>query len=261
MRSHRNGAAAAFDKLARHERVAVLLDYDGTLVPILPRPEEAVLPEPARATLRGLSKSGRARVGVLSGRGLDELRRMVGVDGVFYAGAGGLEVLLGDGRWSPPEVEAWRDAVNDARAVLAALAAAHAGAWVEDKRIALAVHYRACAPEAAQTLKDAVLAEAARRRLRALEGNRVLEVLPGIAWGKADAARLLLAEAGAPGPHWGVLYAGDDQNDADAMQLVREIGGAAVGVGPRAPKEAEFYAEGPDEIRRLLAALAAALSA
>jgi hypothetical protein len=73
-----------------HGRTPMLfLDYDGTMAPIVERPEDALLPETVRTAVERLAS--RCHVAVISGRDLDDVRRMVGIDGIFYAGSHGFD--------------------------------------------------------------------------------------------------------------------------------------------------------------------------
>src|SRR6266481_8099410 len=74
----------------RSHRVAVFLDYDGTLTPIVGRPENAWLSDSMRQTLRELAV--RARVAILSGRDLDDVRRRVDIDSIVYGGSHGFDI-------------------------------------------------------------------------------------------------------------------------------------------------------------------------
>src|SRR6478752_5155364 len=74
----------------RGDRLAVFLDYDGTLAPIVSHPEEASLSESMRRTLRSLA--ARLPVAILSGRDLADVRGRVLVDGIVYAGSHGFDI-------------------------------------------------------------------------------------------------------------------------------------------------------------------------
>ena len=78
-------------------KLVILLDYDGTLAPIVSHPDKALLPEGMRQVLRHLSQIPCVSVCVLSGRSLPDLKRMVAVDGITYAASEGLEILHPDG--------------------------------------------------------------------------------------------------------------------------------------------------------------------
>src|SRR5204863_7005888 len=121
-------------------RAVVILDFDGTLAPIVASPQASVLARPARATLARLAASPRARVAVVSGRALSDLQRRVGLAGLVYGGCHGLEVA-GDG-WRFRHPRARTRALAGARRALAAGAARLPGARVEWKGLAVALHYR-----------------------------------------------------------------------------------------------------------------------
>lgn len=125
--------------VAGRRRVAVLLDYDGTLAPIAPHPDLAVMPVEAAQVLQRLA--GRALVGVVSGRALQDVRLKVGIEGLAYAGGHGLHVRQRDGTVYehplPPEtLAAVRELVQRLQKFCT-----H-GAWVEDKGTQLTFHYR-----------------------------------------------------------------------------------------------------------------------
>src|SRR4029450_3453680 len=84
-------------------RLAVFLDYDGTLTPIVERPEDALLPAETRAAIERLAAL--APVAIVSGRDLADVRRLMGIEGITYAGSHGFDVLLPDGSAHPPRIE------------------------------------------------------------------------------------------------------------------------------------------------------------
>ena len=72
--------------------IVLLSDYDGTLTPIVSRPEEAILPHDAKEKLSALAQKPAFSVGIISGRPLSEVKALVGIDGIYYAGNHGLEI-------------------------------------------------------------------------------------------------------------------------------------------------------------------------
>ena len=179
-------------------RAAILLDVDGTLAPIVVRPELAQVPEEARAELRRLV-ARYALVGCISGRTGADAWRLVGVDGIAYVGVHGLELA--------PEAEAWR-------APLRTFAALD-WPWVEDKGLTVAFHWREAEDEDAARAELEEVAERARALgLEARWGRKVLELRPPVDAHKGTAVRALLAERGLSRG----LYAGDDTTDLDAFR-------------------------------------------
>lgn len=91
-------------------KLIILLDYDGTLVPIAPHPDKAVLAEGTRNVLRQLSQIPSVSVCVMSGRSLDNLKRMVNIEGITYAASEGLDILHPDGsRFTHPVPNDYRN--------------------------------------------------------------------------------------------------------------------------------------------------------
>ena len=235
------------------ERLAVFLDYDGTLTPIVGHPEDAWLSESMRQTLRSLA--GRMPVAILSGRDLDDVRGRVLVDGIVYAGshgfdiagAGGLRRQLGDAYL--PVLDA---AENELREALDDIA----GAQLERKHFSVAAHYRNVNENDAGRVVLAVEAVAGRHReLRRIDGRKVYELLPDIDWNKGKAVLWLLEtlelERGSALP----IFIGDDRTDEDAFSALEKRGvGVLVSEQPQVTA-ASYWLNNPEEVERFLRAL------
>jgi trehalose 6-phosphate phosphatase len=209
--------------LAEHPgRAAILLDVDGTLAPIVPRPELAAVPEETRNELgRLLGRYG--LVACISGRTGRDAARLVGLDGIVYVGVHGLEL--------EPEAERWRDRLH-------AFAADVGWSQTEDKGLTVSFHYRGAPDEeAARAQLERVAEQARSQALVPRFGRKVLEVRPPVDADKGTAVRKLLAERGLRR----ALYAGDDTTDLDAF---RGLDGLDVAV-----RIAVASAEGPAELR------------
>ena len=233
------------DRLARLRsepgRAAVLLDVDGTLAPIVARPELAAVPEETREEVRRLA--GRyALVAAVSGRTSSEAERLVGVEGVVYVGVHGLELA--------PEAQRWRESLRPF--------AAERWAWVEDKGLTVAFHWREAPNEQeARRELEAIAARAAEAGLEARWGRKVLELRPPVEADKGTAVRALLAERGLER----ALYAGDDTTDLDAFRGLDGLEEAvrvavASPEGPPVLREAaDVVVESPAELLDLLRTL------
>jgi trehalose 6-phosphate phosphatase len=199
----------------------------------------------------------RIRVAIISGREIAEVRRMLGVErGILFAGTHGLEFVGADGvSRLAPGVEAAEPDLAAARAWLARNVATSEGFVIEDKRVAIAVHYRMVDPTLARercaALQDFV--ETKTPALRVLRGKMVDELLPRGIGGKGSAIRTLLREAAysksVP------VYFGDDTTDEDAFQQIRGDG-IGVLVGSARKSWARYRVDSPSEVRRVLAELA-----
>lgn len=239
----------------RDRRPIVFLDYDGTLTPIVERPEDARLPERARRALQRLR--GRCPVAVVSGRDLDDVRGMVGVDGIWYAGSHGFDILGPRGE-PHRRGEEFLPALDRARERLEPLADRIAGVRVEPKRFALAVHWRR-APEASEERIERLVAAvaAAEPGLRMTGGKRIFELRPAVEWDKGRALLWLLEVLDAGGPDALPLYVGDDLTDEDAFRALgaRGIGVVVRGEGDRRDTAARYVLDDPGETVDFLEAL------
>ena len=237
--------------------VAVFLDYDGTLTPIVGRPEDALLPAATLAAVEALSAV--AVVGIISGRDLDDVRAFVAAEGLWFAGSHGFDVLSPTGeRREFPEGEAARPALDVAEGQLAGVIGAFEGAWVERKRFAIAVHHRAMAPELTPSLREAVATVAAGHdELRMTGGKMIFELRPAVEWDKGKALHWLLDAAGLDPDTTTAVYVGDDETDEDAFDAVRDIGIGVVAGDEDRETAAHYRLDDPDRVRGFLEALAA----
>jgi alpha,alpha-trehalase len=234
------------------------LDFDGTLSEIVPHPADALPLSGVGEVLSALARDpARIRVAIISGREVAEVRRMLGVErGILFAGTHGLEIVGADGvSRLAPGVEAAEADLAAARAWLARNVATTDGFVIEDKRAAIAVHYRMVEPALARERCAALqnFVETRAPGLRILRGKMIDELLPRGIGGKGSAIRVLLREAAVPESV--PVYFGDDTTDEDAFEQIRDDG-IGVLVGSARPSWARFRVASPSEVRRVLAELA-----
>jgi trehalose-phosphatase len=205
-------------------RGALFCDIDGTVSPIAPTPAEASVPDDTRDLLTRLT----ARLGLVAfvtGRALEDGRRMIDVPGAAYVGTHGLEVRAAGGEvLTEPQAEAYAVAIREVAAEAARdLDCEALGVVLEDKRVVLAVHYR-LAPDPAAT-RHAILTrvvEPARARGLAIgTGHFAFEVKPPLPFSKGTAVRRLLRAA----DFTAALVCGDDLTDITAFQAARTWAG------------------------------------
>ncbi len=244
-------------RMEGHE-VAVFLDYDGTLTPIVPQPEDARLSDAMRATVAALAR--RMPVAIVSGRDLPALKDFVRLEGTYYAGSHGFDIEGPGGRaFQQPEGLALLPELDAAERELTAGLASVSGARLERKRFSVAVHWRHVEEARVPEVERAVAGVLARHpRLRRSGGKKVFEVRPDIDWHKGRAVEWLLQELGLA--HEGVLpvFVGDDLTDEDAFEALQGRGLGLVVRGDEArPTAAEYALEDVEEVRRVLALLTA----
>jgi trehalose 6-phosphate phosphatase len=220
-------------------RAAILLDVDGTLAPIVPRPEDARVPAGTQVELRRLH-TRYALVACISGRAGADAKRIVGVPELVYVGNHGLEL--------EPEAKEWGGRLQRF------LADVH---WprTENKTLSAALHYRGARDEdAARSALAEVKERAEELGFVARFGRKVLELLPPLEANKGTAVRRLLVSQDLRRG----LYAGDDTTDLDAFRVLDGLEvGVRVAVGSiEAPREllerADVIVESPEKLLSLL---------
>ena len=243
-------------EVAAGRSFAFFLDYDGTLTPIVGRPDLAVLDPEMRAVLADLAAT--STVAVVSGRGLADVRKLVGVPGLIYAGSHGFEIEGPAGLSIQAEHGTeFLPALDAMEVTLRAGLRTIEGALVERKRFSVAVHYRLVAAEdqpRVETAVDAVLAE--HPEFRKGRGKKVYELQPDIEWDKGRAVRWVIDALRLDSGKVLPVYIGDDVTDEDAFRALASDGlGILVRDGGAPLTAARYTLETPDEVRRFFAAL------
>ena len=257
---HVSDVLAAIGTRVDGRPLVVLLDVDGTLAPIAPRPEDARVPAETTSVIAALAAAPEVHVALVSGRAASDSARMVPVPGLWALGNHGMERRSPDGNVLPaPEVAEWEDRVAAAARELGAVARQTAGALVEDKRWTISLHYRLVDDAAVPALVQSARRVAADAGLRVTEGKKVVELRPPVAIDKGTAAVALAEELGGFTGSGTVFFAGDDRTDEDAFRALRARSPRAVTVrvcNERIETAAEFRLEEPAALRELLAGVA-----
>jgi len=257
-----NAAVAAFARAPRAG--ALFCDIDGTISPIVSRPGDAGVPAEFRDVLAGLVER-LGLVAFVTGRALEDGRRMIPLDGAAYVGTHGLEVLGADGTvLTEPQAERYVTQVQEvADAAARDLDCEALGVVLENKRTMLAVHYRLAADAAAtrHELLQRVVEPARARGLAISTGHFLFEVRPPLPFTKGTATRKLLGA----GDYLAAMFCGDDLTDAtgfDALhgwgeQDARRDACALAAVTPETPRP---VLEGADVLVRATPGMLEALS-
>jgi trehalose-phosphatase len=241
--------------------LSVLLDIDGTLAPIAPRPDQVKVPADMCKALERLIAIPDAHVAVVTGRSVGDGRRIVPLDGIGVIGNHGFEVLGESGEViSEPAAATFLTVVQNAARRLAGLPREIPGVVLEDKQWTLSVHYRLAARPAIPRITETVNEIARDLGLRVTRGKEVLELRPPLEVNKGTAAVLWVKRLGMSSAA-SVLYIGDDRTDEDAFRELREAFPKAVTIRVGDPDHgettsAEFRVETPSEVKDFLIALA-----
>jgi trehalose-phosphatase len=204
--------------------VVVFLDYDGTLTPIVDRPEDAHLADALRDAVQNLST--RCTVAIVSGRDRLDVQKRVQLDNLYYAGSHGFDIRGPDGfEKVHAQGEHFIALLDSAQADLEEALTGIAGAQVERKKFSIATHYRRVADDDVERVKQAV--EAVVEKYDSLQksgGKKVIEIQPDIDWHKGKALRWLIRALGYEEGLVLPLYIGDDLTDENAFREIRDEG-------------------------------------
>jgi trehalose 6-phosphate phosphatase len=219
------------DELARRlagKKLALFLDYDGTLTPIVDRPEDAIISDSMREAVRGLA--GRCSVCVVSGRDRPVVQELMGVDTLIVAGSHGFDIWSPSGGAFQKEMGGeFTGVLEEAKARLHAAMDPIKGALVEPKKASVAAHYRLVADEVSHKIKevvDAILADHPNE-LKVTPGKMVFEIQPKIDWDKGKAVLYLIEALGLSTDDYVPMYMGDDHTDEHAFEALQ---GRGIGV-------------------------------
>ncbi len=243
----------ALRKSLAGKNLILFLDFDGTLAPIVDRPADARIPAPAMSALVHLAQSPRVALGIVSGRGLRRLRRLVRLKGIHWIGSHGWEWSLPDdvhrSHASPEESRLIHQVAAELRRALRGLPHIR----IKRKAVSVVVHFRGAPLAQARAARQRV-AHVARRhasRLRLLTGKKVFELLPVGANNKGTAVAAAVARIRRRRNFPVLIYAGDDRTDETVFARMgqRDI---SIHVGRRIRSRARFFLRSPRQVCRFL---------
>lgn len=243
--------------------VALFMDYDGTLTPIVNNPDEAYLSEGTREAVRELATLFPAAI--ISGRGRAKVEEFVQLKELYYAGSHGMDIAAPKTRESQlgPSGEEfsfqpaarYEALIREVRERLTEVTSHIQGSSIEDNKYCVSVHFRNCHPDSYEEIVkvvDDIISE--EPDLHVTRGRKVLEVRPKVDWDKGSALIHLVDMLGIGAEEAFVLYIGDDRTDEDAFEVLRERSlGAGILVSNKVKEtKSVFTVQDPDEVAELL---------
>lgn len=210
-------------KAVKNKKVLLFLDYDGTLTPIVNKPQEAVFPNEMRKLILDLTKN--SSVSVISSRERTDVEKSVNIDNVFYAGSHGMDIR-GPGISMSPEIANNSLPLLDKAEKEIRLKLENApGLFIERKKFSIAVHYRNAdqitIDETYKTLGEIITVF---KSLKKTSGKKVFEILPDIDWNKGKAVNWISEKISKDLSNSIAIYIGDDITDEDAFNELKETG-------------------------------------
>lgn len=211
-------------KTLGNKKPSLFLDYDGTLTPIVPNPDDAILSEENKEIITKLSRN--IPVSIVSGRDRKDLTSKVMIETVYYAGSHGFDIK------GPDNLEMQHESEHE---VIPSLDRAEKnlkeklrhipGANVERKKFAIAVHYRNVEEKDVPTVKDAVMEELDRHEsLKKGLGKKIMELKPNLDWHKGRALDWLLENLDWNPNQYYPVFIGDDITDEDGFEAIQGKG-------------------------------------
>ncbi len=234
----------------KSKKLSLYLDYDGTLTPIVPDPRQAVLTDETKNLLENLSSI--CSLAIISGRDRSNVESLVPLKRVHFAGSHGFDIKLSDGTIKElEEAGSARKELQEISALFDQRLRHVPNILVEEKRYAVAVHYRKVQEEHIPEI-DRVINETLKEfhHLKRTGGKKIFEIRLEIKWNKGQALlwmREHLNEANTV-----PIYIGDDLTDEDGFEAIKDIGlGILVG-SPDSLTQAKYFVETPDDVLKFL---------
>ena len=242
--------------------ILLLSDYDGTLTPIVGRPDEAILSPQVREKLSALANKPTFSVGIISGRSLSEVKALVEIEGIYYAGNHGLEMEGPGLRFINTAAKAAQNELKDIARQLSDKLGNIKGVILEDKGLSLSVHYRLVKDDeeniVAEIFQQIVSPLLREGKIRVTSGKKVWEVRPPIEWHKGKAVETITQELKAilDCKQLLTIYLGDDTTDEDVFMTIHRPEGWSIFVGKENPSSnAEYFLNSTSEVTTFLSRL------
>jgi len=237
--------------LITEKQLVLFLNYDGTLTPIVDKPESAQLDSEMRDIIAQLAK--KHIVSIVSGRDPEDVKKLVGVENVIYAGNHGFDILgqrfsmiQNKGKRITPIIHAITIKLKSELKTIP-------GIIFEEKKFNIAIHYRHVSDNDFEIVKSKIEKTVSEyKSLRLMKGKMVFEILPNVDWGKGSAIRWIMKTNKVAWSKASVFYIGDDVTDEFAFRMIRTRGTAIVVSEKDNDSAAHFRVKDTAEVKQLL---------
>lgn len=247
-----------FDKvtaLFKQSSVKILmLDFDGTLVPIVQSPEEAKLSIETRNLLQKLCQKHNLYLVIISGRELEDIKKKIGLPDIIYGGNHGLEGEIFHKKYSYPIASKTVSTLKKIQKSLDKIASQFAGVIIEDKGIVLSFHYRLVGkkvPEVKSLFKKTLKPYIKDKSISIIAGKMVFDIRPKVNWNKGSFAELVINQIFMQTKTIPVvIFIGDDKTDEDVFRIVKK--GITIKVGGAYQSSANYTLKNTNEVFKFL---------
>lgn len=210
-------------------RSVIFFDYDGTLTPIVSRHDQAFLSDSMKRAVTDLSRM--IPVAIISGRELTDVKNLVQIPGICYAGNHGFELECPDNKITMiANVKEYLPVLDRIQDYLQPLISSFPGLIIERKRFSIAVHYRLIKDGNQIRSLESTLSKIAGNfhQFKLTSGKKVFELRPSLEWDKGKAVQVITNEISGNDPQSFSVYIGDDLTDEDAFLAINDWGAAIV---------------------------------
>lgn len=249
-----------FDEIASRlhgKKCMLLLDFDGTLAPLVPNPSDAkASPQTFEVLQRCIDTF--SVVAIVSGRKLTDIAQFVPIQKIWAAGSHGLEWHTGEESHSVETPPAQVQAIESVRKALTALTREYEGTIFEEKNHCVAVNYRALSEQDAEAFRahahEITAPYESTNTLRVMDGLHTFEAVPALDWNKGECSKMLLRLANEQ-EHTELvpMYIGDAITDEDAFRALRD--GITIRVGEDTESAAEYFVPAQEDVDEVLTRL------
>lgn len=229
----------------KNKNLFAVFDRDGTLVPLNPRPEAAILEDDVKELLINLNSSPNTKVAILSARDLKQLRHDFKDIELILAGNYGLELILpNQEQWVQQTAVDSRERLLEAKNEIQKLVIEDSSLILEDHRLVLCLHWHLTPSERQDKVHQNI------RVLKAKFGDLLFkalptsyEIWPNIVWDKSNGLQQIISQLALDLNRTLILYVGDSEADEPAFRLINDQHGVTIRVGSDSPSTAEFHIE------------------
>ncbi|MBI1883805.1 MAG: trehalose-phosphatase [Chlamydiae bacterium] len=229
-------------------QVFLALDYDGTLAPIVSKPQEARLSLNSLSLLKKLSKNPKIILCIVTGRSMDSILKLIPLPKILFIANHGFEMKWGKKTWTHPLSKKLKPLYREILKKLKRGLSCFPGIFIENKKATLTVHYRDVSLQQIPYLKKIVhhILSSHLKQIKLTSGKKVFEIRPRTNWDKGKAL-LKMGRVKNLSRDAFKIYIGDDQTDEDVFRVLKSKS-LTVRVGLSKKSYASHYVQSPKEV-------------
>lgn len=236
-------------ELIKDKNILLFFDFDGTLVPIRKNPDDCYLSDNLRNSLNELKD--KIKIGIISGRDLEDLKKRISLEGIYYGGIHGLQIEGLDVKYTHPDAQKLKPYIDEVYVKVKNLSEEFEGALVEKKSFSFTLHYRQVDSKLRKELKRLffeVSSSFIEKGLKILSGKMVFEVLPAIEWDKGKAVSFIMKSFN---KKFSPIFIGDDLTDETVFNEIKDKG-ITVKIGFSKNTMAKYFLRNQTEVYKFI---------